>query len=279
MVKQLKKNSFGNAKFEVRAFVAELKELVLSLPSPVENVKVRSRRMLLADLETIVDRLDRFRNELDTIPQPKHVFDPTDPSTVGRLIAQRLLEQDRVPFSSLSKFYGSGVYAIYYCGDFLAYEPVRGSETPLYVGKVDPEIPTANSPRDQGTRLWTRLNDHLNSIEKARNLDTADFTCRHLVVKSAWQNMAETYLIDLFKPVWNKESRVCFGIGKHGDLPRKRSNTRSPWDTLHPGRDWAWREGNVANPKTKARILADIAKHFENNPPRSRKPKRFLTQI
>lgn len=279
MAKQPAKSPVGKEKFDARALISELRELVLSLSSSVEIGRVKFRNKLLSDIGAMVDCLEKLRNELDVIPQPERVFDPADPNTVGLLIAHGLIEQDQVPLSSVSKFYGSGVYAIYYRGDFPAYQPVSGSETPLYVGKVDPKSPDARSPRDQGTRLWSRLNDHHKSIERVENLDTADFTCRYLVVKSAWQNTAETYLIDLFKPAWNKESRVCFGIGKHGDLPRKRSNTRSPWDTLHPGRDWAWRKGNVANPKTKARILADIAKHFENNPPRSRKPKRFLTQI
>ena len=146
MVKQPKKNSFGNAKFEARAFVSELKELVLSLSSPVEIAKVRSRKKLLSDIETIVDRLEELRNELDAIPQPERVFDPTDPNTVGLLIAHGLLEQDQIPLSSVSKFYGSGVYAIYYRGDFPAYQPVSGSETPLYVGKVDLSAPTRVHP-------------------------------------------------------------------------------------------------------------------------------------
>ena len=47
------------------------------------------------------------------------------------------------------------------------------------------------------------------------------------------------YLIDRFKPIWNNETKVCFGFGKHGDNAATRRNTVSPWDTLHPGRPWA----------------------------------------
>lgn len=55
---------------------------------------------------------------------------------------------------------------------------------------------------------------------------------------------------------------ICFGFGKHGDDPATRGNTRSPWDTLHPGRSWAAKAGNKPNPKTAKEIAVDVAGHL-----------------
>ena len=198
------------------------------------------------------------------------MFDPSNPHTVGELIAKTLLIQPRVPLTEVAskKFHGSGVYAIYYTGTFEAYRPVSKSETPLYIGKVDPKSHDANSVEAQGTKLYDRLvSDHAKNIRLAENLDIDHFECRYLVVKSAWQNTAETYLINMLKPIWNNEIKICYGIGKHGDSSKTRKNTRSPWDTLHPGRAWAWSEGNTPNPKTQDEIKAEINAHYNKHPP------------
>jgi hypothetical protein len=167
---------------------------------------------------------------------------------------------------TLPRFYGSGVYALYYDGHFPAYAPLIGSDTPIYLGKVDPASADAQSPQEQGDKLWQRLvKDHLRSIDAAENLDAGDFTCRSLVVKSAWQSTAELYLIDRFKPVWNKEAGVCFGIGKHGDRAATRTNIRSPWDELHPGRRLA--SDQPPNPRGADGIAEDIAEHFKKHSP------------
>jgi hypothetical protein len=42
---------------------------------------------------------------------------------------------------------------------------------------------------------------------------------------------------------------------------------RSPWDTLHPGRDWAHRDPKMRDARPKERIKEDIAKHFGAHPP------------
>ena len=82
-----------------------------------------------------------------------------------------LLLQDRLPLESFKdkKFYGSGIYAIYYEGDFAPYLPLSQTETPIYVGKADPAIPGAPTPRLQGIKLADRLNEHAKSILKAEN--------------------------------------------------------------------------------------------------------------
>lgn len=250
-----------------------MKALLAVLPvepkDAVSDISVQKRNALRKAANRLIESLRKLDRALDPIEHPIDVLDPSDPITVGKLIAETLLVQPRIALDAVAdqKFYGSGVYAIYYTGDFDAYRPASGTETPLYVGKVDPKTPGAETVEQQGTKLYDRLRgDHARSINLAENLNIADFECRYLVVKSAWQNTAETYLIDRFQPVWNNEVGVCFGIGKHGDSAKTRSNKRSPWDTLRPGRKWAWADGNVANEKSPEQIKQDIAKHYRENP-------------
>lgn len=200
---------------------------------------------------------------LDPVKEPEFIFDPSDPKVIGRLIANTLLEQARHPLSSIPRFYGSGVYSIYYRGDFEAYQLISHTDHPLYVGKADPEDMDAITVQQQGEKLSGRLRDHLRSITNAENLNAEDFDCRFLVVKSAWQKTAEDYLINRFRPVWNNEMNVCYGFGKHGDSSSTRRNTRSPWDTVHMGRPWAKGENNIPNPKSANEIILDIKAHLE----------------
>ena len=99
------------------------------------------------------------------------------------------------------------------------------------------------------------------------NLKVEDFDCRYLVVRSAWVETAEDLLIHQFKPIWNNEIKICYGFGKHGDKSTTRSNERSPWDTLHPGRPWATDEGNTPNKRSVDHIRQDIAAHFQKQVP------------
>jgi hypothetical protein len=135
-------------------------------------------------------------------------------------------------------------------------------------GKADPANPASKTAIEQGDKLSGRLNEHRkNIIRAASTLRLEDFEYRALVVQTGWQNAAESYLIDLFKPIWNNEVGLCYGFGKHGDAPETRANLRSPWDTLHYGRDWAHRDPNMADARPKARIVKDIARHFVEHPP------------
>lgn len=258
--------------FDHAKLVDAVRSLLDSLPDEpisVANLKSRQVRELRAAIEEALSRLKDLLPELDPIKQPTHVLDPSDPEVIGRLIAETLLVQSRHALSPIPRFYGSGVYAIYYCGDLGVYQPIAGTDTPLYVGKADPARPNATTPIEQGTRLWLRLRDHRRSIEAATDLSVDDSECRYLVVRSAWQGTAETYLISRFRPIWNNEVSICYGFGKHGDDPRTRSNTRSPWDTLHPGRRWATKPGNIPYHLTAHQIEAQIVKHFQDHPAES----------
>jgi Eco29kI restriction endonuclease len=117
----------------------------------------------------------------------------------------------------------------------------------------------------QGARLCGRLTDHRKNIGKAAaSLELADFEFRSLVVQSGWETAAEDYLIHLFRPIWNSETNILYGLGKHGDSATTRANRRSPWDTLHPGRAWA--ADSIEDAKSVAQINTELAKHFADLP-------------
>jgi len=257
------------ATIDISGMLNEISTVAGKLPeSPAAYLLISSskRRKFRLELETTLKKLELVQQNLDPVVMPELVFDPTAPKVVGRLVAETLLLQPRRALSDMAdaRFYGAGVYAVYYRGDFEAYHPVSGKEYPLYVGKADPAELHASGPREQGEKLSTRLRDHARSIRGTANLKIEDFDCRFLVVKSAWVETAEDHLIEHFKPVWNKEMKVCYGFGKHGDDPGTRGNKRSPWDTLHPGRAWATREGNAPSAKGVEEIKANILNHFKS---------------
>lgn len=249
--------------------IVALEKVVEQLPDiegGIAELADVTRTRLRRRLTPLLDKLDLFSRTLDPVAQPPIIVDPMRPESLGVIIGDAMLEQPPLPLEGIRKFYGSGVYGLFYSGDFHAYRGIRDTKTPIYVGKADPPDVIAATPEEQGTRLWGRLNDHARSITKAENLDIADFSVRFLVIKSGFQVSAEQYLLNEFRPVWNEP--LCNGFGKHGDSPSTRANTRSEWDTLHPGREWAWREGNTPNPKGVKRIVAEIEAHFVDCPPR-----------
>ncbi len=238
---------------ETLTAIDELKELVTTV-----EMTGPSRRAVLKIISEMQSNLNRLTRELDPVRLPDSFFDPTEPRLIGHFVALALIAQDRRPLAEIGKSYGAGVYAIYYTGNAEIYRPISGTETPIYIGKADPPA-NAKTIIDQGTKLSDRLNEHRKSIEKAAGISIADFECRALAVQSGYQSSAELHLIRLFEPIWNNETKILYGIGKHGDAASTRANSKSPWDTIHPGRTWA--EGN-SEAKTVEQISADVAAHF-----------------
>ncbi|MGH9765533.1 MAG: Eco29kI family restriction endonuclease, partial [Blastocatellia bacterium] len=247
----------------------QLKELseLISAEKASELPALRARSVR----KTITEAYERLRHliaDLDPIKHPGFVFDPSNPNVVGRIVGITMLAQTRKPLANIERFYGSGVYAIYYDGKFPVYKSISKREHPIYVGKADPADLASKTAMEQGDRLANRLNDHCRSIAKARTtLRLEDFQYRALVVQTGWQTSAEHYLIHLFKPIWNSEVGICYGFGKHGDAPETRANLRSPWDTLHPGRDWAHRDKNMKDAKSQKQIVREIRDHLAKHPP------------
>lgn len=226
------------------------------------GLSVRRRTSLNQEIQRIGWEIEKLLREIDPIKLPPAMFDPGNPDLVGRFIALALVAQPRIALTEVGDFYGAGVYAIYYRGRFDPYLPISGKEIPIYVGKADPDSPEARTPIEQKTKLAGRLKEHRRSIERAAStLEAEDFECRYLVVQTGWEKPAESFLINFFQPVWNNETGICFGLGKHGDSMETRANRRSPWDTLHPGRKWA--AGIVGDAMPELMIRDRLATHFK----------------
>jgi hypothetical protein len=231
-----------------------------------DDLTTPARKKIEAEVRDVITDLGKFLNDLDPIRQPVSVFDPSNPKVVGRFVSLALVAQSRRPLEEVEKFYGSGVYAIYYNGDFAPYAKLSESETPIYVGQASPTIRNARTPSEQGDKLSSRLDEHRKNICRATStLSIKDFEYRALVVQSGWETAAEDYLIHLFRPIWNSETNLVFGLGKHGDAASTRANKRSPWDSLHPGRTWAAAE-SLLDAKSHDKIHAELESHFEGHP-------------
>lgn len=237
--------------------LAEIDALLAETGS--DNLTNPARKQLMERVGKMQDQLERLSRKVDPNELPDSFFDPSEPSLIGNFVALALIAQDRKPLATLKRFYGSGIYAIYYIGPAGIYAPISGTETPIYIGKADPQ----GSPKnviEQGTKLADRLGEHRKNIEKVEGIEIQDFECRALAVQSGYQAAAESHLIRLFRPIWNNETRILFGIGKHGDSSTTRANNKSPFDTVHPGRAWA-----AGNPEAKSvsAIHTEVASHFQ----------------
>lgn len=225
------------------------------------------RKRLIEQCGTLVDELLTLQIRADEIKHPDEILNPADPRVIGKLVAAHLLRRPFVRLEAIPTFYGSGVYALYYSGNAPAYQPIVKNQTPIYIGRSEPATAEATTSVEQGTRLHRRLQDHVRSIRGVQNLSIGDFRCRFSVVVTAWEAVAESYLIRQFKPVWNKEIGVLQGFGKHGDEPTTRQNLRSSWDTIHPGRK-ATRSSSPSPTQSEVdEIWSRVANHFKHNDP------------
>lgn len=241
---------------------------------PSQTVVRRIRESLASHAKAVED----VRSATDPIRMPGATFDPADPKAIGRMVSIALLAQPLVALSDVRPGYGSGVYAIYYRGDHPLYGGIAGSETPIYVGKADPANDDASTTREQGPRLTGRLSEHAGTISTAESyadklpthlapLKLADFVCRRLVCATNAQLVAEKHLIRTFWPIWNQETKACWGMSKHGDAATTRANKRSPWDVVHPGRPWAL-DGRLMDSLSSDEIAKRIDATLERVPPR-----------
>ena len=165
-----------------------------------------------------------------------------DPLTYDNLMAGLAVHFEQLPRSPLTvsaaaDVEGPGVYALFYSGGLPVYEAVAGGDTPIYVGKAVPPGSRKGTGADVGSpALRRRLREHAKSIDAAQNLNVADFASKHMAVVPVWITLAERFLIEHYKPVWN----LCLdGFGDHDPGSGRRNSQRSWWDTLHPGRSWA----------------------------------------
>lgn len=177
-----------------------------------------------------------------------------------------------------TKFGGSGVYAIYYTGDFPLYQKVSASNRtsyslPIYVGKAIPSGGRKGLKKsaDNEDSLHKRLREHTTSIHQAithakkneaeHHLSLSDFACRFVIVpgdESAIIAPIESALIKQYQPLWNA---AVDGFGNHTPGNGRFEQARSQWDTLHEGRPWA--EKCKGTPPSLESIFADITSHLQ----------------
>ena len=180
------------------------------------------------------------------LPLTPAEFDPLDYDNLAKSRVRELLDQPPYPLPLPGVFSGAGIYAIFYTGVAGSFPPYRrwaspDADRPIYVGKAIPSGGRRGTPATAVTNarpLHTRLSEHAGSIISVTNLDTADVVCRFLVMKPVWITLAERFVIDHYRPIWN----VCIdGFGNHDPGSGRLQGEISWWDALHPGRPWAAR--------------------------------------
>ena len=145
------------------------------------------------------------------------------------------------------RFTGTGVYALYYAGDFNLYAKIAAANQdtcalPIYIGKaVPPGWRTARATGEVASELYRRLREHAKSIQQSSNLRVDAFRCRFIIVGGVESDLVvpvEAELIRRYRPLWNT---VVDGFGNHDSGKGRYNQARSEWDVLHPGRYWAKR--------------------------------------
>ena len=185
------------------------------------------------------------------MPEP---YDPLNYDNLARNVVSALLEIEPAVLPPSDPFQGTGVYAMYYMGDLKYYRAIASPkcDIPIYVGKAIPKGGRKGTSEAgaKGYELFARLQQHANSVKQAENLRLEHFKCRYLVVVPVWITLAERFLIDHFRPLWNT---VVDGFGNHPPGAGRASMRRPRWDILHPGRAWA---GRLQATETQEDVIA-----------------------
>lgn len=179
-----------------------------------------------------------------------------------------VLEQPVYQLGALAPFEGSGIYVIYYTGDFKPYKTISEEnhnskwKRPIYVGEATRKGARKGgvlSEGPPGRAIFDRLGNHADSIRSVPTLRVKDFWCRYLVLKDFFIPLCESLLIDRYKPIWNK---LVDGFGnKDVGVSRRATQQRSMWDVLHPGRAIAAGGINKKYPDAES-IVKQIEKFF-----------------
>ena len=199
-------------------------------------------------------------------------YNPLDKLNLARSIQAEILSRPVDTFDRTGGIVGAGVYAIYYRGLFEAYAPLAEANSeawtcPIYVGKAIPKGGRKGGLSDASSSslaLDARLRKHAESIKAAGNLNLEDFGFCHIVLDDIWIPLGENILIESFKPLWNV---VVEGFGINDPGKGRINQKQSPWDVLHPGRDYAARLTG-GGPDHDA-VRGRIDDHFAGRPLRS----------
>jgi len=138
-----------------------------------------------------------------------------------RLIAACDVEPARMDRDDLLPT-GPGVYLLRHTGAHPLYR--RFGARPVYIGR--------------STSLRQRIRTHRRTLQATHDLEPDAFGVIAIATGSrAISALYEQLLIEHFRPVWNQHKLGGFGNRFPG---AKRSGQRtSPFDRVHPGRNWA----------------------------------------
>lgn len=207
-------------------------------------------------------------------------YNPLDRVELGKSVERALLARPPVELEEFlarraPKFTGAGLYALYYVGPLACYADIapprrEPGDVPIYVGRARPPGARQGALGLESTTsepvLFDRLREHARSIETVQryadeagrpDLALSDFLCRHLVADDIWVPMGEALLIGHYRPVWNV---VVDGFGNHPPGGGRTRQAKSLWDTLHPGRRWAFDLPESSLEPTQIRWL--VAEHL-----------------
>jgi hypothetical protein len=120
-------------------------------------------------------------------------------------------ETPRHSLPPTESFIGTGVYALYYLGNFVWYRKISepnqlNCQLPIYVGKAVPPgwRQARRSNVSESTALFLRLREHSRSIAQVKNLELNDFLCRFMILGNDEVDLigtVEANLIRLYKPL------------------------------------------------------------------------------
>ena len=105
------------------------------------------------------------------------------------------------PVPPPERFFGTGVYALYYTGTSAPYAKYTelnrlAYDFPIYVGKAVPkgwrQSRAEHSEFKQSIELFSRIVQHGNSITKVDSLELEDFSCRFMIFEGASSDMIGT---------------------------------------------------------------------------------------
>jgi hypothetical protein len=197
-------------------------------------------------------------------------YNPLDKINLARSIELEILGRECEPLGASDHVRGAGVYLIYYRDGFPLYEALSTANReacalPIYVGKAIPKGGrkggTSSFEPGHGTALASRLRKHALTIKSTATLDIDDFRFRCLILDDIWIPLGENILIETFKPLWNI---AVDGFGINDPGKGRAGQKRSPWDVLHPGRNYAERlTGGGHDP---AAVAGRISDHFAGRP-------------
>ncbi|MFD4540427.1 Eco29kI family restriction endonuclease [Streptomyces bauhiniae] len=191
---------------------------------------------------------------------PHNRFNPLGLSQLSENLRGAMEARPKVALAGLSQFAGAGLYALYYRGGLPIYQDLHNTDIPLYVGKAEAGNSSYGDPPDeQKPKLYKRIDKHRTSIDEATNLSAEDFDVRYLPLDDVWIVLGERALLRAYSPVLWNTLLTGFGANPAGGA---RTNPRSFWDTLHPGRPRAakyWCNRLLTRYEVEARVREGIA--------------------